>query len=104
MKLGPEATRAQSHLYDTASGASPLTISCFHAVDALTTTVAELDVPGRDLPVAEAPVGNVYRLYAQLAADLRDGTHHTPSFERALHQHRVIAAIEHASATLDRAP
>lgn len=39
-------------------------------------------------------VGNVARLYAQMAADLRDGTRCAPSFDDAAATHRIIAAIE----------
>jgi hypothetical protein len=38
--------------------------------------------------------GNVARMYARMARDLRDATH---SFEDAVVVHRVIAAIERAA-------
>jgi predicted dehydrogenase len=41
--------------------------------------------------------GNVARLYARMARDLRDGTHTAPDFEDAVAVHRVIAAIERAA-------
>ena len=41
--------------------------------------------------------GNVARLYARMARDLRDGTRTAPSFEDAVAVHRVIAAIEKAA-------
>lgn len=41
--------------------------------------------------------GNVARIYARMARDLRDGTHTAPSFEDAVVGHRVIAAIERAA-------
>ncbi|MHB1586927.1 MAG: Gfo/Idh/MocA family protein [Acidiferrobacteraceae bacterium] len=41
--------------------------------------------------------GNVARLYARMARDLRDGTHTAPSFEDAVMVHRIIAAIERAA-------
>ena len=41
--------------------------------------------------------GNVARLYARMARDLREGTHTTPNFEDAVALHRVIAAIEKAA-------
>ncbi|OYC99546.1 hypothetical protein [Rhizobium sp. N324] len=41
--------------------------------------------------------GNVARLYARMARDLRDGTRTAPSFEDAVAVHRVIAAIERAA-------
>jgi predicted dehydrogenase len=46
----------------------------------------------------EDPVpGNVARVYAQMARDLREGTHTAPSFEDAVAVHRVVAAIEEAA-------
>ena len=41
--------------------------------------------------------GNVARLYARMARDLRDGTRTAPSFEDAVALHRVIVAIEKAA-------
>jgi predicted dehydrogenase len=41
--------------------------------------------------------GNVARLYARMARDLREGTRSAPSFEDAVAVHRVIAAIERAA-------
>jgi predicted dehydrogenase len=41
--------------------------------------------------------GNVARLYARMAEDLRDGTRTAPSFEDAVAVHRIIAAIETAA-------
>ena len=41
--------------------------------------------------------GNVARVYARMALDLRDGTRTAPSFEDAVALHRVIAAIERAA-------
>ncbi len=41
--------------------------------------------------------GNVARLYARMARDLRDGTRTAPNFEDAVALHRVIAAIEKAA-------
>jgi predicted dehydrogenase len=41
--------------------------------------------------------GNVARLYARMAKDLREGTRSAPSFEDAVAVHRVIAAIERAA-------
>jgi predicted dehydrogenase len=46
--------------------------------------------------------GNVARLYARMARDLRDGTRTAPSFEDAVALHRVIAAIEKAAASGSR--
>jgi predicted dehydrogenase len=46
----------------------------------------------------EDPVpGNVARLYARMAQDLREGTRTAPSFDDAVATHRVIAAIEKAA-------
>lgn len=41
--------------------------------------------------------GNVARIYARMAADLREGTHAAPSFDDAVRVHRLIAAIEEAA-------
>lgn len=49
--------------------------------------------------VPEVPGGNVLRLYAQLAEDIRSGTHVVPDFGHALVQHRLLDAIEKASAS-----
>ena len=43
--------------------------------------------------------GNVARLYARMARDLREGTRSAPSFEDAVAVHRIIAAIEKAAET-----
>jgi predicted dehydrogenase len=46
----------------------------------------------------EDPVpGNVARVYARMAQDLRQGTRTAPSFDDAVATHRVIAAIEKAA-------
>jgi predicted dehydrogenase len=47
-------------------------------------------------PEAVEP-GNVARVYARMARDLREGTRSAPSFEDAVAVHRVIAAIERAA-------
>jgi predicted dehydrogenase len=41
--------------------------------------------------------GNVARLYARMARDLREGTRTAPSFKDAVAVHRIIAAIEEAA-------
>lgn len=41
--------------------------------------------------------GNVARIYARMARDLREGTRAAPSFEDAVAVHRIIAAIEKAA-------
>lgn len=41
--------------------------------------------------------GNVARVYARMAADLRDGTRTAPSFDDAVEVHRLISAIESAA-------
>lgn len=43
--------------------------------------------------------GNVARLYARMARDLRDGTRTAPSFDDAVALHQIIAAIETAAET-----
>jgi predicted dehydrogenase len=59
----------------------------------------KLDVPGSyrtGWPEDVIP-GNVARVYARMAQDLRDGTHTAPSFADAVAVHRVIDAIERAA-------
>ncbi|MER8827904.1 hypothetical protein NKH73_17075 [Mesorhizobium sp. M0938] len=41
--------------------------------------------------------GNVARVYARMARDVREGTRSAPSFEDAVAVHRIIAAIERAA-------
>lgn len=50
----------------------------------------------------DAEPGNVARIYARMARDLRDGTRTAPSFEDAVAVHRIIAAIETAAETQNR--
>ena len=47
----------------------------------------------------DAVTGNVARIYARMAAELRGGARNAPSFADALELHRLIAAIEHADDT-----
>jgi len=65
--------------------------------------VAELTVPEKYLGGAAAgvtgPAHNVARLYQQFARDLSEGTHEAPDFAHALTRHRIIDAVEKASAT-----
>lgn len=42
-------------------------------------------------------IGNVKRVYAAMARDLREGTSLAPSFDDAVQLHRVLAAIEQAA-------
>ena len=50
------------------------------------------------LDLAAVP-GNVGRLYARMAADLRDGTHTAPTFDDAVSLHRLLEAIEVSAET-----
>ncbi|MDQ0391353.1 Gfo/Idh/MocA family protein [Labrys monachus] len=52
---------------------------------------------------ADVVPGNVARLYARMAADLREGTRTAPSFDDAVQVHRLIAAIEKAAESGGRA-
>lgn len=47
----------------------------------------------------QVEAGNVARLYARMADDLRNGTHTAPSFDDAVAVHRIIAAVEKAAET-----
>jgi len=63
------------------------------------------DVPGGaagDFPLDVEP-GNVARLHARMAQDVREGTRTAPTFDDAVAVHRVIAAIERAADTGTRA-
>ena len=64
-------------------------------------TFRPLEVPAslREGCPADAVAGNVARLYARLAQDLREGTRSAPDFEDGVALHRIIAAIERAAAT-----
>ena len=46
---------------------------------------------------AEVVAGNVARLYARMAADIRAGTRTAPTFDDAVEVHRVLAAAEESS-------
>ncbi|WP_329380604.1 Gfo/Idh/MocA family protein [Streptomyces sp. NBC_01716] len=65
--------------------------------------VAELTVPEKYFGGAAAavtgPAHNVAQLYAQFARDLAEGTRVAPDFAYALTRHRVVDAVENASAT-----
>ncbi|MDQ0644349.1 Gfo/Idh/MocA family protein [Microbacterium murale] len=50
----------------------------------------------------DAPAAGVARVYAQLAADLRNGTDGAPDFTVALERHRVLDAITRAAETGQR--
>jgi predicted dehydrogenase len=58
-----------------------------------------LEVPASDRAgwPKEIEPGNVARLYARMAKDLREGTRTAPTFDDAVSVHRIIAAIEKAA-------
>lgn len=63
--------------------------------------VAPLEIPERyldNLPSAAVP-GNVARMYADMALDIRSGTQRAPSFEDAVGIHQIIDAIEASAAS-----
>jgi predicted dehydrogenase len=62
-------------------------------------TFRPLDVPAsyRAGWPQDPEAGNVARLYAGMARDLREGTRTAPSFEEAVAVHRIISAIEKAA-------
>jgi len=53
-------------------------------------------------PLGPAPWTNVAQAYARFARDFREGTHFCPTFEDAVTRHRMLEAIERASATGQR--
>lgn len=64
------------------------------------TTMEALKIPekyGAD-PVDGTIPGNVRRVYQRMASDLANGTHLAPSFDDAVANHQLIAAIEAAAA------
>ncbi|MEU6346049.1 Gfo/Idh/MocA family oxidoreductase [Streptomyces sp. NPDC046977] len=69
------------------------------------TTAAPLEIPapyfgdGLSADLSRSMAGNVARLYADLARDLSGGGRTVPDFRHALDRHRLIDAIERASAT-----
>ncbi|MFI7607499.1 Gfo/Idh/MocA family protein [Micromonospora sp. NPDC049366] len=67
-------------------------------------TVEPIEVPESyraDVPteLVGTPAAGVARLYGEFARDLADGTRNAPDFAHALRRHRLIAAVERASAT-----
>ncbi len=58
-----------------------------------------LDVPDsyRSGFPTDVAAGNVARVYARMARDLREGTRTAPRFEDAVAVHRIIAAVEQAA-------
>lgn len=69
-------------------------------------TMAPIALPD-EAPIAGAwpddvNPGNVARLYARMAQDLRDGTQTAPTFDDAVALHQVIDAIETASSSGNR--
>ncbi|MFI7284302.1 Gfo/Idh/MocA family protein [Micromonospora chersina] len=67
-------------------------------------TVQPLEVPasylaGVPAELSRSAPGSVARLYRQFARDLADGTRTVPDFGHALGRHKLIDAIERASAT-----
>jgi predicted dehydrogenase len=63
----------------------------------------EVSASYRSEPPLDVVPGNVARLYARMAQDVRDGTRTAPTFDDAVATHRVIAAIERAADTGTRA-
>jgi predicted dehydrogenase len=100
-----EINGTEGDLIITADRGSPqvaeLTLSAGRAGD---TSAAPVPVPAShraDVPaeLAGTPAANVARLYAALAQDIDRGTHTVPDFAHAVARHRLIDAIERASAT-----
>jgi predicted dehydrogenase len=69
---------------------------------------AEKEMRKMDVPAefqqgpANALAGNVGRIYARMADDLRHGTHRAPTFADAVEVHKIIDAIERSNATGQR--
>ena len=72
-----------------------------HGASHADTTLRPLEIPDSYLagwPQDPVP-GNVTRVYARMAADLRNGTRTAPTFDDAVALHRLIAAVETAAST-----
>ncbi|MCZ4342864.1 Gfo/Idh/MocA family oxidoreductase [Sphingomonadaceae bacterium G21617-S1] len=68
------------------------------------TPYAVIAPPSTGDDAAAGPVvGNVRRLYAAMADDLRNGTRSAPTFDDAVAIHQILAAIEMAAETGERA-
>lgn len=64
--------------------------------------LAPMEVPDTYVWTAADPnpvVQNVAQVYALLAGDIANGTHHAPSFEDAVRRHRLLDAVERAAET-----
>jgi predicted dehydrogenase len=68
------------------------------------TTFRQLELPDsyRTGWPEDAESGNVGRLYARMARELREGSNTAPTFDDAVAVHRIIAAIEKADETGNR--
>lgn len=60
-------------------------------------TLAPIVVPEDDVTLSDHVPGNIARVYARVAADLRDDTQTAPTFDDALDLHRLLDAIETAA-------
>lgn len=69
---------------------------------------AEFDAPDRPVAVDAGPAAidiwtgaaiNVGEIYASLADDIANGTYHTPGFDHAVHNSRLVARLEQAART-----
>ncbi|MFD7025678.1 Gfo/Idh/MocA family protein [Promicromonospora sukumoe] len=76
--------------------------------DLTLTSSAAFDAPDRPVATGTGPAAaevwagasiNVGEVYASLARDLADGTRHTPGFDRAVHNSRLVARLEQAART-----
>lgn len=78
-----------------------LTLSASVAFDQPDAPVATGTGPTAD-PLWTGAAINVGEVYAALARDLAQGTHETPGFAHALHNSRLVAAVERAAASGER--
>lgn len=77
---------------------APLTVHCARGDD---DAFAPVEVPASyDAGIANDPlVGNVARMYDDMARDVRDGTHTAPGFDDAVALHTVLDGIERSAAS-----
>ncbi|WP_275003265.1 Gfo/Idh/MocA family protein [Promicromonospora iranensis] len=76
--------------------------------DLTLTSSVDFDAPDAPVATGTGPAAaeiwtgasiNVGEVYASLVRDIVDGTHHTPGFEHAAHNSRLVARVERAART-----
>jgi predicted dehydrogenase len=60
-------------------------------------SLAHIEFPADDIALDDNVPSNIARIYARIAADLRDGTQTAPTFDDAVELHRLLDRIETAA-------